>query len=944
MESERWQRLKTIYQEALDKPEAERKTFVHDKCEGDEELEAEITRLLSAGSGSDDIDDIVGSATRDWNEASIRGQRVGPYRLMDVIGQGGMGQVYLAERADDEFEQRVAIKMANWLGATPEQAERFRLERQILANLEHPNIARLLDGGRTETGAPYLVMEYVDGQSIVDHVRAEGLTLGDRIDLVLALCDAVQYAHRKLVVHRDIKPSNVLVTSDGTPKLLDFGIAKLMDPVGDVPVTREDVRIMTPEYASPEQMLGDAVTTSTDVYGLGLLLYRLLTDSMPFDVGSRTSPEIRELICNTEPTLPSRAAVQAGIPERASRLEGDLDNIIMMALRKDPARRYASVGQFADDLRAFQANMPVRACGDSWGYRASKFVRRHRAAVVTTVAVVATVSLLTLFYTMRLADERNAARLEAARAEEVARFLTGMFAEANPRNNLGEPISARQMLDVGATRINDSLNAQPELQAALMVTIGKSYLEMWENKAARDYLQQAVDVAESSLGSEHPDVLRLKKLLGISMTELGETIESQAIHEANYAIQVRTHGSGSLAAATELRQLAVIDNKLGKHERAEARFIEAIDVLRHNGDAALDELAAALLDYGSLLRWLDRGDEEEPLLVEALAIREQRYGTQHPDYAAVVNNLGNHYFRRGEVAKAGEYMQEHVNLQRKLVGDEGVPYGNALANFSSLQLAQGKIEVSLATLDEAIGIFAKGYGSDSIPYAFALENKANILMRLSRYDEADPLFQSTLAIIGEQYGEDHKEYAFTQSNYGGMLLTAGRHEDGEVELREAVAKFSSSMSTDYSRTMLAQTKLAQCLWPQGKLDEALEVALAAEQTARSTYAEPHSNFAQALRVLAVVHRERADYEKADALFRETIAAYEELEEREVDWVTKTEILYADSLLAQSRYEDARSMLERRDALLASDADSHAGSRGEVAEALARVAAVEALGD
>jgi tetratricopeptide (TPR) repeat protein len=612
-----------------------------------------------------------------------------------------------------------------------------------------------------------------------------------------------------------------------------------------------------------------------------------------------------------------------------------------MALRKDPARRYGTVGELADDLRNYRASLPVRAVGDSWGYRAGKFLRRHRAAVASVALVVVAVSLLTVVYTLRLAEERNEARLQAARAEEVAQFLTGMFAEANPRNNLGEPMSARQMLDAGATRIIDSLVDQPELQAALMVTIGRSYHEMWENKAARDYLERAVEVAEAALGSEHPDVLRLRRLLGISMTQLGEPGDAQPIHEANYQALVRLHGADSVEAAAELGQLAVIDDKLGEHERAESRFLEAIGIFRRHGDAALDELAATLLDYGGLLRWLDRGAEEEPLLLEALSIRERRYGKKHPDYAAVVNNLGNHYFQRGEIETAARYMEEHISLQRDLVGEDGVPYGNALANYSSVQLAQGKIEESLATLDEAIAIFANGYGPKSIPYAFALENKANILIRLRRFEEADPLYRETLAIIGEQYGEDHKEYAFTQSNYGGMLLEAGRYEDGEVQLHEAVRKFSLAMSPDYSRTMLAQTKLVQCLWQQGKLDEALEVASAAEATARSLYNEPHVNLGQALRVLATVRRERGEYEKADALYRETVGIYEQVEERSVDWVTRTEVLFAGSLVAQARFDEARAMLERRDALLAEGGDEHAESRREIAEMLEKVDAAQA---
>src|SRR6056297_3932983 len=278
MDTERWLRIKAIYRNALDRPEPARSECVREACAGDETLAAEILALLETAGGAtealgDIVGDVAGTAAPGWWSGSAAGERIGPYRLLDVIGEGGMGQVYLAERADDEFEQRVAIKMANWLRASPQVIERFRVERQILANLEHPNIARLLDGGRTGAGVPYIVMEYVDGVSIVDYAATR--SLDRRLDLFLAICDAVQYAHRKLVVHRDIKPSNILVGGDGVPKLLDFGIAKLLDPADTEPLTRAEARIMTPEYASPEQLSGWPLSCSGLAYGLGMILYRL---------------------------------------------------------------------------------------------------------------------------------------------------------------------------------------------------------------------------------------------------------------------------------------------------------------------------------------------------------------------------------------------------------------------------------------------------------------------------------------------------------------------------------------------------------------------------------------------------------------------------------------------------------------------------------------------
>jgi len=370
-----------VFLTALTIPEHDRTQFLDELCEAPDLLK-EVEKLLLAHAEAGGFMEAPAAFSLPSMGALI-GAEIGPYRIVSEIGHGGMAAVYMGERCDGAFEQRVAIKMANWLRASPQVIERFRIERQILANLEHPNIARLLDGGRTEAGVPYIVMEYVDGVSIVDYAATR--SLDRRLDLFLAICDAVQYAHRKLVVHRDIKPSNILVGGDGVPKLLDFGIAKLLDPADTEPLTRAEARIMTPEYASPEQLSGQPVTTATDVYGLGMILYRLMADALPFDLGSRTSPEIRDIVCHTEPVLPSRAAAAAGQPERASRLRGDLDNVIMMALRKDPQRRYATVKELADDIRNYRADQPVRARGDGWAYRTGKFLRRHRGAAAASI-------------------------------------------------------------------------------------------------------------------------------------------------------------------------------------------------------------------------------------------------------------------------------------------------------------------------------------------------------------------------------------------------------------------------------------------------------------------------------------------------------------------------------------------------------------------------------
>ncbi|MEL7312704.1 MAG: serine/threonine-protein kinase, partial [Pseudomonadota bacterium] len=494
MDTARWQRVKALFEAAGALPPSERNDFVRRECEDDPSIAEDVLRLLDVPTESGDaLQDEVLRAGRTASDA-FEQRNLGPYRLLRSIGRGGMGQVFLAKRDDAEFEQQVAIKLAHWLGSDDETAIRFKQERQILADLDHPNIARLLDGGRTESGQPYIVMEYIDGESIATYSRRETLTMRQRLDLFVAVCDAVQYAHSQLVIHRDIKPSNVLVTQDGQPKLLDFGIAKLLDDPSQAGLTRADMRPMTPEYASPEQLTGAPVTTATDVYGLGVLLYQVLSGELPFDMRSKTSPQIVEMVCRTEPAAPSIAARRAGFRQRANKMAGDLDNIVLMAMRKDPTRRYATVKDLADDVRAYLINQPVAARGDSWAYRTGKFLQRHRAAALATIAVIVAGSVQTVFYTQQLAKERDIALQEREVAESTTEFLVDLFNVSRPGESLGETITAREVLDQGAVRIRDELTEDDRIRARMLQTIGAVYQRLGLYDDAQTLMQEAVSL------------------------------------------------------------------------------------------------------------------------------------------------------------------------------------------------------------------------------------------------------------------------------------------------------------------------------------------------------------------------------------------------------------------------------------------------------------------
>ena len=754
MDTERWRRIKAIYREALDRAEDERERYVHEACAGDEALAAEILALLQpAGGETDALGDIVGSASGGWWAGSVAGERLGPYRLLEVIGEGGMGQVYLAERADEEFEQRVAIKMASWLRAGPEVIERFRVERQILANLEHPNIARLLDGGRADNGVPYLVMEYVDGESIVDYAASR--SLDQRLELFLAICDAVQYAHRKLVVHRDIKPSNILVGADGVPKLLDFGIAKLLEPGDSEPLTRAEARIMTPEYASPEQLSGQPVTTATDVYGLGMILYRLMADALPFDLGSRTSPEIRDIVCHTEPVLPSRAAAAAGRPDRASRLRGDLDNVIMMALRKDPQRRYATVKELADDIRNYRANLPVRARGDGWSYRTGKFLRRHRAAATAVVLVVGAIAAQTVFYTQRLAEERDAAVRERQVAESTTAFLVDLFEVSDPASARGETVTAREILDRGAVRIREELTDDDDIRARMLQTMGRVYERLGLYDDARGLMEEAVLLNRRVLSPQEPRYIDALNELSWLHYRREDWPAARQLAEEALALQRTASGGDTPEMGRSLNQLGTIAYYLDDYDGSIGYYRRALAALAAPEWRDSDLRGTTLNHLGIVYATLSRYAEAEEVYVESLEIRRRVLGEDHPDTATAYVNLGALYANMNRWEEAVENANRGLEIDRRTKGEDHVDVAFDLNLLGSIELQRGNPERALEHALEAAAIWREGAGPRHSRYARALDLLAGVYRRLERYGEAEDNALEALEILVGEYGEEH---------------------------------------------------------------------------------------------------------------------------------------------------------------------------------------------
>ncbi|MBL8189697.1 MAG: serine/threonine protein kinase, partial [Acidobacteria bacterium] len=463
MNPERWRRIDELFRTLADRPPAEREALLTRVCGQDEDLRREVLELLAHEPPEAFLSDPIkyaALAVTDEPADELLGRRIGPYRLTRLIGRGGMGTVYQAVRDDDQFQQQVALKLIKRGMDTDFVRERFLRERQILASLDHPHIARLFDGGTTPDGLPYFVMELVEGSPITKYCHDRRLPLDAKLRLFRDVCSAVQHAHQKLVVHRDLKPSNILVTTDGTPKLLDFGIAKLLSPDPGEAVTRTEtaVRLMTPDYASPEQVRGGTITTATDVYSLGIVLYELLAGIKPFEFNTYEPLEIERAICETEAQRPSELAIrQTHAPTKLARmLSGDLDNIVLMALRKEPERRYQSVEQFSEDIRRYLTGLPILARPDTFVYRAGKFVRRHQVAVLAAFLVM--LSLLggivaTGYAAHQARAESERANQAAAAAEAVTQSLASIFEAADPGRAKGNAITAKELLDQGAEKV-----------------------------------------------------------------------------------------------------------------------------------------------------------------------------------------------------------------------------------------------------------------------------------------------------------------------------------------------------------------------------------------------------------------------------------------------------------------------------------------------------------
>ncbi len=818
-------RADEILEAALDLEPQERPAFLDVACGADGELRRLVDRLI-ANCESDDDGFLTpgggmsgplfdGLAQELIDDGGVRqGTVIGRYRIVRELGRGGMAVVYLAERADGQFEQQVALKLLQRSSVDQVVIQRFDRERQILAQAHHPNIAQLLDGGVDPDSRPFFVMEYVEGLPIDRYCDRERLPIADRLGLFLQVAKAVDYAHRNLVVHRDIKPSNILVRRDprsreGHAKLLDFGIAKLLDRAPDAaPLTRSDAQLMTPLYASPEQIRGDPVTTASDVYQLGLLLYMLLTGRWPYRLGANHAGEVVRAICHDQPTRPSTAVEDGNSPPTTAedrpespqdigearglsatrlqrKLAGDLDNIVLMALRKEPDRRYRSVAQLIDDVESYLGDRPVAARTDSVVYRLGKLVRRHKAAFATAVAAVVLLASLVIFYTVRLADERDRAQLAADQATQVSDFLRGLFAVSAPTRSLGEQVTARQLLDRGAGRIESELEDQPALQAAMMTVMGEVYRELALYEEAVPLLEQAVAVRRRLDSRDGLELAETLHALAWAKQELGEHAASEELYRE--ALELRQAALGPLhpQVARSVEGLGQVLNLQGEFDAALEHHRRALRILELNLGPDHPEVGWTLTSMGEVLGRIRHLKESRAVLERALGILEGSYDADHPRIAHARVYLANALRFTGDVDGARQQYETALASFEHIYGPEHPEVAVALTRYGHLLKAVGDLETAIASHQRALAIREQAFGPAHPLVASSLNNLGLVYWVQGDRGSAQPLFERSAAAWEQALGPDHVDVAVALRNLAGVLEEE-RDFDGAVRLYQRV--------------------------------------------------------------------------------------------------------------------------------------------------------------
>ncbi len=872
MDQPRWELIKSVVDQALTLEGRERDTFILEVRHKYPAISTEVIEMLQSIEESERdhflqevwsdqknmLLDISGKLSEIDKDEAYLNREVGPYRLTEVIGRGGMGTVFRATRADGEFQQEAAIKIIKTGIHTGEQVQRFLVEREILAGLQHPNIAHLYDGGVTEDGLPYLVMEYIDGKPLDEYCDEQKLSIAERLEIFRDVCTAVQFAHKNLIVHRDLKPQNIYVTKEGVVKILDFGIAKLLNPqhqqISSVE-TLPSSKIWTPQYAAPEQVKGEPITVATDIYSLGILLFKILTGTYPYDLEGKNLAEMEETIKAFSTLMPSLALKRLNDPEKCAAdrkttvralqnsLRGDLDALVSKAIRKEPEYRYQSVKELSDDIDRFETGIPLIAREGNFRYRTGKFIQRHKAGLTAAAAVLIIITLFAGFYTWRITEERNLAQLERDKLEQIVDFMTELFEASDPVSSQGEEFTAMDLLEKGVERA-EALDDQPVLQAEMFSVIGSSFRSMNRPERAQPLLERALEVQRAHWGTDHADIANTLNTLG-------------SVHWSD-----------------------------GEVEEADKYLSEALEMRRRLYGNTHPDVFTSMNNYALVLLDKNELDEAEKLYLETLEARKKYYGEEHTKVGVSLNNLAFFLQRRGKYEEAEKYFRETLALWRKLQGEEHSDVGIALNNMGSLLRQMRKYDEAERMLKESLEIRKKVYGPGHLKVGYVLNNLAMTLKDKQAYDEALEYGLQSLELFQNFHKSDHNNIAIALSIVGLISGEDGEFEDAEQYLLESLNIRSRLYPDDHMEVAYSRGHLGK-LYLDYEMPDRAEPMLRKTLAAYETFYDSNSlELASMKGTLGSCLLMRSQYDEAESLYLEEYQALKKIPDVDSKYMEK----------------------------------------------------------
>lgn len=822
MDPARWQRIEDIFHQAADLPPHAQRSFVSSACDGDSELLRNVLILLETDAqGGSMLDAGVGTVAHrllgERDEAVPGSRQIGPYTVLERIGEGGMGVVYLAIRED--LGARTAIKILRDAWVSPARRDRFLSERRTLAQLNHPFIARIYDADTLDDGTPWFAMEYVDGRTLTEYCAANGCGTSTRLKLFRDVCVAVQHAHQRLIVHRDLKPSNILVTDDGTIKLLDFGIAKQLEALEPSDDSRTLVRLMTPAYAAPEQIRGERAGLQTDVYALGVILYELLAGRRPFDLKECTPAEADAIILDRIPERPSLVNRNSDRPLQVSQAAwGDLDVLCLTAMHKDPLRRYSSVDSLIRDLDRYERGEPLEARGDSVRYRAAKFAGRNWKALTAAALGAAALAGFVAFHTLRITSARDAALAEAARTARIQRFMLDLFQGGDSVVAPAADLRVLTLVDRGIREAR-SLDALPAIQAELYQTLGSIQLRLGNHDEANTLLTAALDGRREVLGTNHVDTADSLITLGLLRVEQARLDEAESLVRQALDTLSSVSPAGHPTLAHAQAALGKVLRERGKYDEAVGPLEQAIRLF--SASPALEaDLGAALTGLANTHFYAGRYDAAEDLNRRVLALDRRLHGPRHPHVADDLLNLGNVALVRGRAGDATPQFREALAILEEWYGAEHPETASAMTILAQSLVPQQQFEEASTLLRRALATQERVYGDIHPRVAFVVNELGLIALRREDWDLAEAMLSRAHDIYREIYKGRHARVGIAKANLGTVYMGKEEYARAERLFREAIRLYSELLPPGHLNVAIAQSKLGRTLLRSKQLADA----------------------------------------------------------------------------------------------------------------------------